>query len=178
MAKYTLAKQEGTCMKGLRSTIGIYGFHEFKLWPFLNAPIRLGIIRSGTKLSLLTETLTGTLVELRDYPHKTSVFTLETSTGTVELRILKHGCLQSDNMATDLYHSGPSRDQFLLITMPTMLWIETHQPWARFVIHQLLTTMVVQIVWLSKSTLLPDEDLQCAVKTSWSISKWQSWDKW
>ena len=67
-------------MKGLRSTIGIYGFHEFKLWPFLNAPIRLGIIRSGTKLSLLTETLTGTLVELRDYPHKTSVFTLETST--------------------------------------------------------------------------------------------------
>ena len=115
-------------MKGLRSTIGIYGFHEFKLWPFLNAPIRLGIIRSGTKLSLLTETLTGTLVELRDYPHKTSVFTLETSTGTVELRILKHGCLQSDNMATDLYHSGPSRDQFLLITMPTMLWIETHQP--------------------------------------------------
>ena len=115
-------------MKGLRSTIGIYGFHEFKLWPFLNAPIRLGIIRSGTKLSLLTETLTGTLVELRDYPHKTSVFTLETSTGTVELRILKRGCLQSDNMATDLYHSGPSRDQFLLLTMPTMLWIETHQP--------------------------------------------------
>ena len=173
MAKYTLAKQEGACMKGLRSTIGIYGFHEFKLWPFLNAPIRLGIIRSGTKLSLLTETLTGTLVELRDYPHKTSVFTLETSTGTVELRILKRGCLQSDNMATDLYHSGPSRDQFLLLTMPTMLWIETHQPWARFVIHQLLTTMVVQIVWLSKSTLLPVEDLQCAVKTSWSISKWQ-----
>ena len=116
-------------MKGLRSTIRIYDFHEFKLWPFLNTPIRPGIIRSGTKLSLLTETLTGTLVELRDYPHKTSVFTLETSTGTVELRILKRGRLQSDNMATDLYHSRPSRDQFLLLlTMPTMLWIETHQP--------------------------------------------------
>ena len=57
------------------------------------------------------------------------------------------------------------------------LWIETHQPWARFVIHQSLTTTVVQIVWLSKSTLSPDEDLQCAVKTSRSISKWQSWDK-
>ena len=43
VAKYTLAKQEGACMKGLRSTIGIYSFHVFKLWPFLNAPIRPGI---------------------------------------------------------------------------------------------------------------------------------------
>ena len=34
-----------------------------------------------------------------------------------------------------------------------------------------------QIVWLSKSTLLPDEDLVCAVKKSWSIPKWQLWDK-
>ena len=35
-----------------------------------------------------------------------------------------------------------------------------------------------QIVWLSKSTLLPDEeDLECAVKKSWSIPKWQLWDK-
>ena len=45
--------------------IGTYGFHELKLQPFLNTPIRPGIIRSGTKLSSLTETLTGTLVELR-----------------------------------------------------------------------------------------------------------------
>ena len=30
-----------------------------------NTPIRSGIIRSGTKLRLLTETLTGTLIELR-----------------------------------------------------------------------------------------------------------------
>ena len=29
--KYTLAKREGACMNGLRSTIGIYGFHEYKL---------------------------------------------------------------------------------------------------------------------------------------------------
>ena len=36
---------------------------------------------------------------------------------------------------------------------------------------------VVQIVWLSKSILSPDEDLQCAVETSRSISKWQPWDK-
>ena len=41
--------------------IGIYGFHELKLRPFLNMPIIPGIIRSGTKLSLLTEAVTGTL---------------------------------------------------------------------------------------------------------------------
>ena len=33
------------------------------------------------------------------------------------------------------------------------------QLWARFVIHQSLTTTVVQIVLLSKSTQSPDEDL-------------------
>ena len=38
-------------MNGLRSTIGIYGFYELKLRPFLNSPIRPGIIHSGTKLS-------------------------------------------------------------------------------------------------------------------------------
>ena len=43
--------------------IGIYGFHKLKLWPFLNTPIRPGIIHSETKLSLLTETLTGTYVK-------------------------------------------------------------------------------------------------------------------
>ena len=121
------------------------------------------------------KSLTGTLVGLRWL--STYHFTLTTSTGTVELRFLKRGCVQSDNMTTDLYHSGPLRYQFLPLTMPTMLWIETHQPWARFVIHQSLTTTVVQIVRLSKSTLSPDEDLQCAVETSRSISKWQSWDK-
>ena len=69
--------------------------------------------------------------------------------------------------------SGPLRDQFLPLTMPTILWIETHQPWERFVIHQSLTTTVVQIVRLSKLSLSPEEDLQCAVETSRSISKWQ-----
>ena len=39
--------------------------------------------------------------------------------------------------------------------MATMLWIETHQPWATFLIHKSLTTTVIQIVWLSKSTLSP-----------------------
>ena len=36
-----------------------------------------------------------------------------------------------------------------------MIWIETHQSWARFVMHQSLTTTVVQIVRLSESTLSP-----------------------
>ena len=43
----------------------------YSLRPFLNTLIKPGIIRSGTKLSLLTETLTTTLVELGGYPHKT-----------------------------------------------------------------------------------------------------------
>ena len=84
---YTLAQREGACMEGLRRTIGIYGFHEFKRRPFLNTPIRPGIIRSGTKLSLLTETLTGTTVELTRL--FTEDFTLTTSIGTVELKFLK-----------------------------------------------------------------------------------------
>ena len=126
-AKYTLAQQEGACMNGLRSTTGVYDFHELKLQPFLNTQIRPGIIHSGTKLSVSTETLTGTctLVELRRL--STEDFTLTISTGSVGFRFLNHGCLHSDNMTTDLYHSAPPRDQFLPLTMPTMLWIETHQ---------------------------------------------------
>ena len=38
-AKYTLAKLEGGCMDGFKSTIGIYGFIELKLQKFLNMPI-------------------------------------------------------------------------------------------------------------------------------------------
>ena len=99
-ARYTMAKQEGACMNGLRSTLGISGFHKLKLRPFLNTLIRPQTcdlrpsnIHSG--LSLFTETLTGTVVELRR-PF-TQDFTLATSTGTVELRFLKRGCLQSDS---------------------------------------------------------------------------------
>ena len=65
VAKYTLLKLEGACMNRLRSTIGIYSSRELKFQPFLNMPIRPGIIHSGTRLSLLTDTLTGTLVELK-----------------------------------------------------------------------------------------------------------------
>jgi len=37
-------------MNGLRSTIGINGFHKLKLWRSLNMLIRAGIISSGPKL--------------------------------------------------------------------------------------------------------------------------------
>ena len=47
---------------------------------------------------------------------------------------------------------------------PTMLSIETQKPWARLVIHQSLTTTVVKIVRLRKSTLSPDE-LTCSVRS-------------
>ena len=78
--------------------------------------------------------------------------------------ILKRGCLWSDNLAADRYHSRPLREQFSPLIMPTMLLIETHQPWARFVIHQSPTTMVVQIDLLSKSTLSPYKGLQYVVE--------------
>ena len=53
---------------------------------------------------------------------------MTTSIGTMELKFLKRGCLQSDNMTTDLCYSGPLRDPFFPLTTPTMLWIGTHQP--------------------------------------------------
>ena len=67
-------------------------------------------------------------------------------------------------------------DQFLPLTMPTMLWIETHQPWARFVIHQSLTPRwykyfdsVNRYYRLTKT---------CSVRSKrHHQSKWQSWDK-
>ena len=65
---------------GFRSTIGIYGFHELNLRPFLNTSIRPGIIRSGTKLSLLTETLTAWYSRI--WSLSTWDFTLTTWTGT------------------------------------------------------------------------------------------------
>ena len=98
-----------------------------------------GFVYHLSRLGLLTETLTGTLLELK------RLFTqdLTLSTGTVELRFLKRGCLQSDKIAANRYHNRPLREQFPPLIMPTMPWIETHQPWARFVIHQSLTIMVV-----------------------------------
>ena len=54
----TFAKRKEACMNGLR----IYGFPELKPQLFLNTPIRPSIKHFGTRLRLLTETLTGTLV--------------------------------------------------------------------------------------------------------------------
>ena len=48
--------------------------------------------------------------------------------------------------------------------MLTTLWIETHHSLARFVIHESLTTKVVQIVLLSKPTLSSDESRRPAVR--------------
>ena len=92
------------------STTGTYRFHEllnglkFKNFkPFLDTPIRRGIISSGTRSFLtVTETLAGTLGGLKKH--------LTASIGTVELRILIRGCLQSSPL------------------MPTMLKVEPYQP--------------------------------------------------
>ena len=70
--------------------------------------------------------------------------------------ILKHWCLRLDNIAANRYHNRPLREKFPPLIIPTMLRIKTYQPWARFVIHQSPTTVVVQIVLLSKLTLSPD----------------------
>ena len=162
------------CIKGL----GLSFVSGLSLWYWsrrfdrtLQVFIRPGIIRSGTKLSLLTETLTGTLVELRrlstfrphtaglhqagHYPLRDEVKFIDRDPHWYSRRVkeaihvrlhphninrdrgfLKRGWLQSDNKTTDLFHSGPPRDQFLTLTMPTMLWIKTHQPWARLVLRQ------------------------------------------
>ena len=53
--------------------------------------------------------------------HMTKDFILTISTGTVELKFLKRGCLQSDNMTTDLYRSAPLREQFPPLTISAML---------------------------------------------------------
>ena len=87
----------------------------------------------------------------------------------MELRFLRSGCLQSDSTWQPISTAADRwADQFLPLIMPTTFWIETHQPWAKFVIHQSLTTTAVKIFRLSKSILSPDEDLQ-AVETSRSI---------
>ena len=127
-AIYALAKQAGACMNGLRSTIGLYGFRELsRFW--INSAVsanKTWLIRSGRRLSLLTDTLTGTLVELKRLLAQDITITILTM--TVELRFRKRGCLRSDDLAADRYHNGSLRKQFPPPPiMPTMPWIETHQ---------------------------------------------------
>ena len=51
--------------------------------------------------------------------------------------------IRSDNTAVDRYFSGPLREHFPPLTMPIIIWIETRQPSARFVLYESLTTKVV-----------------------------------
>ena len=55
-------------MNRLRNTVGIYelyDFQELKPQPFLNTPIRSGIIHYETGLGLVIETLTGPVLSRR-----------------------------------------------------------------------------------------------------------------
>ena len=55
-------------MNRLRNTVGIYvlyGFQDLEPQPFLNTPIRSGIIHYGTGLGLVIETLTGPVLSRR-----------------------------------------------------------------------------------------------------------------
>ena len=92
----------------------------------LNTPTRPGIIRFAARSSLLTETLTGSLAELKGL--FTSDFTLTTSTDTVGLRFVKRGRLRSDNTEADRHHYGQLRELFPSLIIPTTRWSETHQP--------------------------------------------------
>ena len=51
--------------------------------------------------------------------------------------------IRSDNTAVDRYFSGPLREHFPPLIMPIIIWIETRQPSARFVLYESLTTKVV-----------------------------------
>ena len=60
-----LERREDLCMKGLRNTIETYGLLEPNPPPFQNTAMRRATIRSGMRLSLLTETHIGTPVGLK-----------------------------------------------------------------------------------------------------------------
>ena len=53
-------------MNGLRSTIGTYGVHELKLYPFLNTPLILGIERDPQ----LDPRWVKKAINMRFYPNK------------------------------------------------------------------------------------------------------------
>ena len=55
----------GTFVKGLKNTIETYGLLEHNPPPFQNTAMRRATIRSGMRLSLLTETHIGTPVGLK-----------------------------------------------------------------------------------------------------------------
>ena len=130
-----LAKQAGTCMNGLRSTIGLYGFRE------LSMPIRHA--NKTWHYPLWEE------VKFIDrYPHCYS-----RRVKKVTRTRLHHNNINRDSgieipeawMPTIRQLSSRPLPQWIAeeTGLPTMPWIEIHQRWARFVIHQSLTTTVV-----------------------------------
>ena len=112
--------------------------------PFLNTPVRPGIIHSGRSLSLLTDTLSGTLAELKRLLAQD--FTITILTGTVEFEIPEAWMPTIRQLSSRPLPQGIAEETIPPPPppiMPTMPWIETHQRWARFAIHQSLTTTVV-----------------------------------
>ena len=60
VARSILERREDLYMKGLKNTIETYGLLEHNPPPFQNTAMRRATIRSGMRLSLLTETHIGT----------------------------------------------------------------------------------------------------------------------
>ena len=95
-------------------------------------------------------------------------------TGAIQIRLnpnninrdsgMKRGCVRSDITTADRYHR-PLRERF-----PP--WMETCQPWVRFVIHQSRGNTMVLLVLLSDSTLSPDEDYAVRTLPKMINDKW------
>ena len=124
-----------TCMNGLRSSIGIYAAFKNSnfscLWTCLN----------GQHYPLWDEVKFNRSWDPHWYSRRVKK--------TVHIRLHPNNINrdrgieipESDSIASNHYHNRLLREQFPPLIIPTMLWIETHQPWARFMIHQSLTTM-------------------------------------
>ena len=101
-------------MNGLRSTILTYDFHKPKLSPFLKTPTRPGIIRSGKRLRLLTQTLTSILVVIKAIHRSLHSIIVNKDSGTG---------IPEAWMPTIRQNSRPLREQFHPLIRPTILWI-------------------------------------------------------
>ena len=101
-------------MNGLRSTIVTYDFHKPKLPPFMNTPTRPGIIRSGKRLRLLTETLTSTLVVIKAIYRSLHPIIVNKDSGIG---------IPEAWIPTIRQHSRPLREQFHPLKRATILWI-------------------------------------------------------
>ena len=164
--KCELAKREEACMNRLRNTVGIYviyGFQELKPQPFLNTPIRSGIIHNGTGLGLVIETLTGTLTLIRLHERQRkwnwNSWNVDTDSTTAERKWMAEGNFFP--YASDrTYQTWPTeiRDTLLLTTIVV-----------------LMPSSASLTVPLNKSTLSPNDYLQYAIQTSrWKLKYLQN----